>query len=243
METGQKRFHDNAQTIKSHTPQCVYVAKLSLGDLASMAVQNKKAKSQRRFGEVLMPRPKYQKIVDKRPYPPGEHGTAQQFFRGKRRSDFAMQLEEKQKLRFVYNVMERQMRNYFKKAASMPGQTGHNLVVLLDVALITWCTALVWAPTIWAARQLVVHRHILINGQVVDRPSYVVNPGEEVQLKPKSQRNAHIKEWAETAPPPPPYMEANMAAFKFVLKYVPERKEVPVYITEQLVVEFYNRRM
>lgn len=208
-----------------------------------MSVQNKKAKSQRRFGEVLVPRRKYQKIVDNRPYPPGEHGSAQQFFRGKRRSDFALQLEEKQKLRFIYNVMERQMRNYFKKAAGMQGQTGHNLVILLERRLDNLLYRSGIAPTIWAARQMVVHRHVMIDGEIVDRPSYSVVPGEEVQLKPKMQRNPHVKEWVEEAAPPPPYVEANLDAFKFVLKYVPERKEIPVYVTEQLVVEFYNRRM
>ena len=208
-----------------------------------MAVKRTKAKDQRRFGEVMVPRRKYQKIVEKRPYPPGEHGSSQQFFRGKRRSDFAMQLEEKQKLRFMYNVMERQMRNYFKKAVAMPGQTGHNLLVLMERRLdnIIYRTGL--APTIWAARQLVVHRHIEIDGHVVDRPSYSVSPGEEISVRAKMRKNAHIQEWIQEAAPPPQYIEANLDNFSLTLKYVPERKEVPVYVNEQLVVEFYNRRM
>lgn len=208
-----------------------------------MAVKRTKAKDQRRFGEVLVPRRKYQQIVEKRPYPPGEHGTSQQFFRGKRRSDFALQLEEKQKLRFMYNVMERQMRNYFKKAVAMPGQTGHNLLVLLERRLdnIIFRTGL--APTIWAARQLVVHRHIEVDGHIVDRPSYSLSAGEEITVRSRMRKNAHIQEWIQEAAPPPQYIDADLENFRLVLKYVPERKEVPVYVNEQLVVEFYNRRM
>ncbi len=208
-----------------------------------MPVTHKKSKVQRRFGEVLVPRRKYQKIIEKRPYPAGDHGTAQQFVRGKRRSYFPMQLDEKQKLRFVYNVLERQMRNYFVKATSLPGQTGHNLLVLLERRLdnVIYRTGI--APTIWAARQLVVHGHILIDGKRVDRPSYTVSPGEVITLHDKMQRNVHIKEWSEEAAPPPNYLDVNMKDFRVELKYVPERKEIPVYINEQLVVEFYNRRM
>lgn len=208
-----------------------------------MAVKRTKAKDQRRFGEVLVPRRKYQKIVDKRPYPPGEHGTAAQFIRGKRRSDFAMQLDEKQKLRFLYNVMERQMRNYFKKAVALPGQTGHNLLVLLERRLDNIIYRAGLAPTIWAARQMVVHRHIEIDGQTVDRPSYSIAPGEEIVLRQKMRKNVHIQEWVQEAAPPPAYLEADLENFRIVLKYVPERKEIPVYVQEQLVVEFYNRRM
>lgn len=208
-----------------------------------MSVQHKKAKIQRRFGEVLVPRRKYQKIIEKRPYPAGEHGTAQQFVRGKRRSDFAMQLDEKQKLRFMYNVMERQLRNYFAKAVRLPGQSGHNLLILLERRLDNIIYRAGFAPTIWAARQLVVHGHILINGQRVDRPSYNVEPGEVITLIEKMRRNAHIKEWTDEAAPPPQYLEVNLGEFRAELKYIPERKEIPVYINEQLVVEFYNRRM
>src|SRR5690554_7461371 len=90
-----------------------------------------KAKEQRRFGEVLVPRPKYQRIVEKRPYPPGEHGREQQYRRG-RQSDYARQLEEKQKLAFIYNIRDRQMRRYFKRALKQKGVTGDNLLRLLE---------------------------------------------------------------------------------------------------------------
>jgi small subunit ribosomal protein S4 len=203
----------------------------------------KKAKDQRRFGEVLVPRRKYQKIVDKRPYPPGEHGSSQQFFRGKRRSDFALQLDEKQKLRFMYNIGESQMRNYFKKAVRMPGQTGHNLLMLMERRLDNVIYRSGLAPTIWAARQMVVHRHVMIDGQTVDRPSYSLSPGEEIELRPRMRKNAHVEEWIQEAAPPPPFIDAQLDQFKIIFKYVPERKEIPVFVNEQLVVEFYNRRM
>ena len=86
-----------------------------------------KAKTQRRFGEVLVPRPKYQRILEKRGYPPGQHGRDKQYRRG-RRSDYADQLEEKQKLAYIYNIRDRQMRNYYKKAAQQPGMTGANML-------------------------------------------------------------------------------------------------------------------
>src|SRR5690606_31290423 len=142
------------------------------------------AKVQRRFGELLVPRPKYAKILEKRPYPPGEHGKEKQYRSG-RRSDYGIQLDEKQKLAFIYNVRERQMRKYYLKAASQPGATGTNLLILLERRLdnIVYRTGL--AATIWAARQLVVHGHILINGKRLNLPSYSVRPGDVISVSEK----------------------------------------------------------
>src|SRR5512134_1077638 len=123
-----------------------------------------KAKVQRRFGEVLIPRAKYQKILEKRPYPPGDHGKEKQYRSG-RRSDFGTQLNEKQKLAFIYNIREAQLRRYFLRARRQPGDTGANLLALLERRLDNLVYRAGFAATIWAARQLVSHGHVLVNGQ------------------------------------------------------------------------------
>src|SRR5215470_12345203 len=121
-----------------------------------------KARVQRRFGEVLVPRPKYARILDKRAYPPGDHGKEKQFRSG-RRSDYGLQLNEKQKLAFIYNIREKQLRRYFLRARQGSGNTGENLVVLLERRLDNIVYRAGIAPTIWAARQLVAHGHVTVN--------------------------------------------------------------------------------
>ena len=129
-----------------------------------------RAKVQRRFGQVLIPRAKYQRILEKRPYPPGDHGKEKQFRSG-RRSDYGQQLMEKQKLSFVFNIRERQMRNYFLKARRQPGNTGANLLLLLERRLDNMVYRAGFAATIFAARQLVKHGHVLVDGARLDLPS------------------------------------------------------------------------
>ncbi len=206
-----------------------------------MGSHRPKAKEQRRFGEVLMPRPKYQRILERRPYPAGEHGKDKIMRR--RRSDHAIQLEEKQKLRFIYSVMERQMRRYVKKAQTQQGETGKNLIVMLERRLDNMVYRMGLGATIWAARQLVIHRHILVNGQRVDRPSFVVSPNDVISLKPKMRTNIHVLQWIEEAITPPDYLDVDMNTFSATLIRIPKREEIPVPIDEQLVVEFYNRRV
>ncbi len=201
-----------------------------------------KAKKQRRFGELLVPRPKYQKILDKRAYPPGQHGPEKQFRGSRRRSDYGIQLDEKQKLAFIYNVREGQLRRYYLKAAQGKGATGAEMLKLLERRLDNIVYRAGLAPTIWAARQIVVHRHIMIDGAIVDRPSYNVKPGELIQMKPKSQRVEQFKQWRDEATAAPQYIKVNRDQFMAELDYVPERVEIPVPVNEQLVVEFYNRR-
>lgn len=201
-----------------------------------------KAKEQRRFGEVLVPRPKYQRIVEKRPYPPGEHGREQQYRRG-RQSDYSRQLEEKQKLAFIYNVRDRQMRRYFKKAVKQKGPTGENLLKLLERRLDNLVYRAGYAATIWAARQLVSHRHVLVDGERVNIPSFLVAPGQTIQIHEKMRNNVMIEQWMEEAGSPPPYLELDRDNFSATLKYVPERDEIPVPVEDQLVVEYYVRRV
>lgn len=200
-----------------------------------------KAKVQRRFGELLVPRPKYSKIIEKRPYPPGEHGKEKQYRSG-RRSDYGIQLDEKQKLSFIYNIRERQMRNYYLKAAQQPGATGPNLLILLERRLDNLVYRAGFAATIWAARQLVVHGHILVNGARLDLPSYSVRPGDVISIHERMQKNPHIVEWIESsAGVVPGFLSVDFDKFSATFLRLPERKEIQVQVDEQLVVEFYNR--
>ncbi|MDX1994571.1 MAG: 30S ribosomal protein S4 [bacterium] len=199
-----------------------------------------KAKLQRRFGTVLVPRSKYQKIVEKRPYAPGDHGKEKQFKSG-RRSSYGMQLDEKQKLSFIYNIRERQLRNYYLKATRMPGRTGANLLSLLERRLDSIVYRAGFAATIWAARQIVSHGHILVNGERLNLPSYQVQVGDVVTIVEKMRQNVHIVEWIEQGGSAPVYLNVDGNSFSATLTSIPEQKEIPVPVDMQLIVEFYNR--
>lgn len=199
-----------------------------------------KAKPQRRFGELLVPRPKYSRILEERAYPPGEHGRDKSFRSG-RRSNYALQLDEKQKLSFIYNVRERQMRNYYKKAALMAGPTGVNLLNLLERRLdnIVYKSGL--GATIWAARQIVGHGHIQVNGRRLDLPSYQVMPGDVIEVTDKMKKNVHIQEWIQQSAYYPPYLNVDKENCRVVFDRLPEEGEVQTPVDIQMVVEFYNR--
>jgi len=199
-----------------------------------------KAKMQRRFGELLVPRPKYQRILEKRQYPPGDHGQEKQFRAG-RRSDFSMQLTEKQKLAFIYNIREGQLRNYFKKALQMSGRTGANLLILLERRLDNVVYRSGFAATIWAARQLVNHGHILVNGQPLNLPAYQVKSGDVITIHPKMQKNVHVLECLEQGVSAPPYLQIEPEKFAVTFLREPEQRDVPIPVDVQLVVEYYNR--
>jgi small subunit ribosomal protein S4 len=199
-----------------------------------------KARVQRRFGEVLTPRPKYQRILEKRGYPPGDHGK-EKSFRSGRRSDYGLQLNEKQKLAFVYNIREKQMRRYFIRARHQPGNTGENMLRLLERRLDNIVFRAGFAATIWAARQLVVHGHVTVNGEKVDLPSFQVNPGMTIAVSEKMRKNPHVMESLEGQMFNLSYLMVDKNAMQAVFTALPHRDEIPVPVTEQLVVEFYNR--
>ena len=199
-----------------------------------------KAKVMRRFGEALVPRRKYQRILEKRPYPPGDHGKEKQFRSG-RRSDYGMQLNEKQKLSFIYNIRETQMRAYFKKALRMQGNTGANLLTLLERRLDNLVYRSGFAATIWAARQLVKHGHITVDGERLDLPSYTVKPGQVIAVSEKMRRNVHVVEAVESAVYVLPYLNVAREQLSSTFLRVPDREEIPTPVQESLIVEFYNR--
>ena len=199
-----------------------------------------KAKKQRRFGELLVPRPKYSRILEKRAYPPGEHGR-EKSFRQSRRSNYAIQLEEKQKLAYIYNVRDRQLRNYYKKAALMAGPTGVNLLSLLERRLDNVVYRSGLAATIWSARQIVGHGHILVNGRRLDLPSYQTRPGDVIEVSDKMKKNVHIIEWVQQAAYFPPYMTVDKDNFRVTFERAPDEGEVQTPVDIQMVVEWYNR--
>ena len=199
-----------------------------------------KAKQQRRFGELLAPRPKYARILENRAFPPGQHGR-EKAFRSGRRSNFGMQLDEKQKLSFIYNIRERQMRNYYRAANQMTGATGENLLKLLERRLDNLVYKAGFGATIWAARQLVVHGHILVDGKRLDLPSYQVTAGQTIEVREKMRKNAHVMEWVQQVSAYPPYLDVNSDQFRATLTRLPEDGEVQVPVDVQLVVEYYNR--
>ncbi len=179
------------------------------------------------------------KLADRRPYPPGQHGKGRQRF-----SEFKKQLYEKQKLRYNYGVGERQLRNLFVEAQASRDPAGVVLLRLLEQRLDNVVFRLGLAPTIPAARQLVVHRHIMVDGRIVDRPSFRVTPGHEITIKPKS-RDLEVIEESVAAPTLrlPGYLSFDANSLTGRMESLPGREDIPVQVQENLVVEYYSPRL
>ena len=186
--------------------------------------------------------PKAEKYLERRPYGPGQHGRA----RKKADSNYATQLKEKQRLRAQYGIRESQLRRTFEEARRTAGLTGENLVELLEMRLDALVLRAGFARTIQQARQFVVHRHILVDGKIVDRPSFRVKPGQTLQVKPKSQTTVPFEIAAEgihrdVLPAVPEYLDVELSRLKATLVRRPKRAEVPVTIDVLMVVEHYSR--
>ena len=180
--------------------------------------------------------------VTRRPYPPGQHGQGRV-----KLTEYAVRLREKQRLREQYGIREKQMRNTFNEARRKDGLTGENLVELLEMRLDALVLRSGFARTTAQARQLVVHRHILIDGETVDRPSFRVKPGQLIHVKAKSEGTepfqvAAAGGHAEVLPPVPGYLEVELDKLHARLLRRPKRAEVPVTGDVQLVVEYYAAR-
>lgn len=179
------------------------------------------------------------KLADRRPYPPGQHGKGRQRF-----SEFKKQLYEKQKLRYNYGVGEKQLRNLFVEAQSSRDPAGIVLLRLLEQRLDNVVFRLGLAPTIPAARQLVVHRHVMVDGRIVDRPGYRMQPGKEITIKPKSREMKIIDE--SLAAPTlrlPGYLAFDEGTLTGRMESLPSRQDIPVQVQENLVVEYYSPRL
>ncbi len=199
-----------------------------------------KAKKMRRFGVTLAPSPKYQRILEKRPNPPGQHGGRKT--RSKKIGAYGSRLFEKQKLRAFYGIAERQMRRYVEEALRRQGPTGTNLLQLLEQRLDAVVYRLGLAPSIWASRQVVGHGHVLVNGKRVDIPSFSVRPGQTISLSEKFKKSAQVAVWKERGGiAPPPYLELDQDQMSGRLIREPARDEIPVPIDDRLIVEFYSR--
>ena len=178
------------------------------------------------------------KNFDKRPYPPGEHG------RGRTRdSEYRNQLQEKQKARFWYGVQEKQFRRYYKEAARREGLTGENLLVILESRLDNVVYRGGFARTRRESRQLVSHRHVLVNGRVTNIPSYQVSPGDEIVIKEKSRGAQAIVGSLELfgGRDVPGYLDTDVDAYKITVRDVPVRSQIDCPVTEQLIVELYSK--
>lgn len=169
---------------------------------------------------------------------PGQHGA-----RKPRLSDYGSQLREKQKVRRIYGILERQFRNYYKEANRLKGNTGENLLVLLEGRLDNVVYRMGFAATRAEARQLVSHKAIVVNGRVVNIPSFQVSVNDVVAIREKSKKQARIKASLELAEQreKPTWLEVDSAKMEGVFKRVPERSDLSADINEHLIVELYSK--
>ena len=172
--------------------------------------------------------------------PPGMHGAGT---RKPRQSDYGLQLREKQKLRRIYGILERQFRNYYKEASRLKGSTGENLLQLLEARLDNVVYRMGFGSTRAEARQLVNHKAIMVNGAIVNIPSYVVSPDDVVSVREKSRKQARISEAMALAEQIgfPGWVDVNLTKFEGTFKALPDRSDLPPDINEQLVVELYSK--
>lgn len=194
-------------------------------------------KVSRRLGVALSP--KAEKYLERRPFAPGQHGQGR---RGKI-SEYALQLREKQKMKYLYGILEKQFRNYYKKAVAQRGVTGDNLVKLLERRLDNVVFRAGFAPSRAGARQLVSHGHLLVNGKKVNIPSFLVSPGDAIEFRQKSRNMEAVADSLNRAPESriPSWVQVDKANQKAVFLSVPERVEIQEPYNEQLVVELYSK--
>jgi small subunit ribosomal protein S4 len=194
-----------------------------------------KTRIARKFGEAIFGE---DKAFERRNYPPGQHGLAKR--RGKK-SEYAVQLMEKQKAKYTYGILERQFRNLFEKASAASGVTGEILLQLCEARLDNVVYRMGIAPTRRGARQIVSHRHVTVNGELVNVPSYHLKPGDVVAVREKSKsleaiesslaNNSSVYEW----------ITFNNDTKQGTFVTVPQRLQIPENIKEQLIVELYNK--
>ena len=194
-----------------------------------------KSRIARKFGEPIFGP---DKVLAKKNYPPGQHGQG----RRKKTSEYGIQLREKQKAKYTYGVLEKQFRNLYEKAVSNPGVTGVILLQYLESRLDNIVYRLGLAPTRAAARQLVSHKHITVNGKVVNIASYQVRPGQVIAVREKNKSMEVIAEalngFNHTKYP---WIEWNASTLSGTYLHIPEREDIPENIKEQLIVELYSK--
>lgn len=194
-----------------------------------------KSKVARRFREAIFGR---DKALERKNYGPGQHGNSR---RRPKQSEYAIQLSEKQKAKFIYGVLEKQFRNTFKKAAAKKGITGENLLRFLEARLDNTVYRMGIAPTRRCARQLVSHRHITVNGEVVNIPSYQLRPGDVVAVRERSKSLEVVSGGTTLNHSRFSWIQWNGKDMQGTFVTYPDRSEIPENIKENLIVELYSK--
>jgi len=202
-------------------------------------IKTPKGKLVRKFGENIFGNPKFDKLLNRKPYAAGQHGQS----RRRRLSNYGVQLKEKQKIKTMYGILERQFRNYFEKADKMVGETGTNLMQMLESRLDNVVYRLGFASTRPAARQLVNHAHVIVNNRKVNIPSYMVKPGDVIQIRDRSKKMDLIVESMKRIKGDLdlPWLDLDKARMTGTVIAIPERDDMQVLVNEQLVVELYSK--
>jgi len=194
-----------------------------------------KVKKARQIGEPIFGHNKY---FERKKYPPGMHGKSKK----RKYSDYGLQLREKQKVKLIYGVLERQFKRYFEEASRRKGNTGEILIQLLESRLDNVVYRLGLAKTRMAARQLVTHRHILVDGKICNIPSTILKPGAIISVKEKSKNLKVIQESLTASKRNKyPWLEWDSKTMTGKFLCIPDRKLIPENINEQLIVEFYSK--
>jgi small subunit ribosomal protein S4 len=194
-----------------------------------------KSKISRKFGEPIFGA---DKVLEKRNYPPGQHGNNR---RRPKKSEYAIQLMEKQKAKYTYGILERQFSNIFKKANSSKGVTGEVLLQLCESRLDNVAFRLGISPSRNGARQLVTHKHITVDGEIVNIPSYTLKPGQIIGIRERSKSLKAIISSLESNNSNYDWLTWNQDKFEGVFVNQPERSQIPENIKEQLIVELYSK--
>ncbi len=194
-----------------------------------------KSKIARKFQEAIYGP---DKVLEKKNYPPGQHGLSK---KRSKQSEYAVQLKEKQKAKYTYGILERQFAKTFDRASRKQGITGENLLQLIELRLDNVVFRLGFAPTRSAARQLVSHRHITVNGKVTGIPSYTCRAGDVVGVRERSKSNEVIVESVTGRANRHTWLEMDKATLSGKILNVPSRDQIPENIKEQLIVELYSK--
>jgi|TARA_B100000809_G_scaffold78002_1_gene75918 small subunit ribosomal protein S4 len=201
--------------------------------------QTTKGKLVRKFGENIFGNPKFDRLLNRKPYAPGQHGQG----RRSKLSNYGTQLREKQKIKFMYGLLENQFRLTFERAEKMKGETGTNMLQLLECRLDNVAYRLGFAPSRPASRQLVSHKHFLVNNKVVNIPSYSVKPGDVIEVREKSKKMDLVLESMRRIKGDMDlsWLELDKAKMRGTFVAVPDRDEMHLTVNEQLVVELYSK--
>ena len=191
----------------------------------------------RRLEYPVFESPKFGSI--RKNYAPGQHGQS----RRSKLSNYGIQLREKQRIKYLYGILEKQFRNYFKKAVKQKGETGHNLLIMLESRLDNTVYRLGLAPTRRSARQMISHKHFLVNSKIVNIPSYILSPGDTIQVREKSRKNDIFQSSMRRikGDNPTSWLTLDKGKLTGIVNETPDREQIPETVNEQLVVELYSK--